>query len=582
MKRWLVLLVSVLTVLKTGVVWADVDDFSIASFEADYYLTQTENRYARLRVVEKLAVDFPNFDQNHGILRAIPKTYGDYSLEPHVTRVTDFSGQDYMYDTYEQNDNLVLRIGNAALYVQGRTNYVIEYELANVVTFYSDHDELFWDINGDDWPQPFGQVTARIHLPAGLSGPLLEQQRCYEGTRGSLSSDCEITRQAENGGSVVTATASELSPFETLSVVLAWPTNTFEVDPWPKRRQILVWSIGALVPLATLAWMSWCWQKYGRDPRGRGIIVPEYAPPKNLSILAADTILNERLRTEAVSAALIGLATSGYIKVHEIVKKGFLSKSSQYELELTKDPTKLSADDQAVIKLAFSEAASVGDKVNLADEGNQLYEGVQKLQKALPKRLAKEGYFAGDPNTRRSRYYGLGIGSMLVSFFLLALAPWLGMGLLVSGLVIVLFARSMPARTAGGVSVRDHLLGLEDYIKLAEAERLRYLQSPGGVRQYGDPSQPKNQLKLFETLLPFAMLFGLEKDWAKQFEHLYTQPPSWYSGSGHFTTLHLADSLGGLQTQSTRAFTPPSSSGSSGFSGGGAGGGGGGGGGGGW
>lgn len=149
--------------------------------------------------------------------------------------------------------------------------------------------------------------------------------------------------------------------------------------------------------------------------------------------------------------------------------------------------------------------------------------------------------------------------------------------------MVLAFAGQMPARTKQGVEARDYLLGLKDYIGLAEAERIKFLQSPEGVKQYGDPAKPAAKIKLFEALLPYAMLFGMEKDWAKQFEHLYKQPPSWYSGTRPFSTAHLASSIGDMSGQASRAFSPPSSSGSSGFSGGGgSGGGGGGGGGGGW
>jgi uncharacterized membrane protein len=91
-------------------------------------------------------------------------------------------------------------------------------------------------------------------------------------------------------------------------------------------------------------------------------------------------------------------------------------------------------------------------------------------------------------------------------------------------------------------------------------------------------------IKLFEDLLPYAILFGLEKEWAKQFKDLYVQPPSWYNGtSGTFNSIYLANSLSSFNNVNAAAFTAPSSSDSSGFGGGGfSGGGGGGGGGGGW
>ena len=37
--------------------------------------------------------------------------------------------------------------------------------------------------------------------------------------------------------------------------------------------------------------------------------------------------------------------------------------------------------------------------------------------------------------------------------------------------------------------------------------------------------------EMFEKYLPFAMAFGVERKWARAFQDIYRQPPSWYVGS---------------------------------------------------
>jgi hypothetical protein len=77
------------------------------------------------------------------------------------------------------------------------------------------------------------------------------------------------------------------------------------------------------------------------------------------------------------------------------------------------------------------------------------------------------------------------------------------------------------------------------------------------------------------------MVLGVEKQWAQQFESIYTTPPDWYAGNwSTFNAVYLADSLNQSMSAMNSSFAAPQTS-SSGFSGG-AGGGGGGGGGGGW
>ena len=158
-------------------------------------------------------------------------------------------------------------------------------------------------------------------------------------------------------------------------------------------------------------------------------------------------------------------------------------------------------------------------------------------------------------------------------------------GLGVSAVITLIFSRYMPAKTIKGVEAREYLLGLRDYITLAEKDRLKYLQSPEGSEKYGNPAEKSSKVKLFENLLPYAMIFGLEKDWAKQFDGVYDRPPDWLRGNTtNFNSLYLATTVSDFSSASSTSFTPPTSSSTSGFSGGGgfSGGDGGGGGGGGW
>ena len=119
-------------------------------------------------------------------------------------------------------------------------------------------------------------------------------------------------------------------------------------------------------------------------------------------------------------------------------------------------------------------------------------------------------------------------------------------------------------------------------MKLAEAERIKVLQSPrGDLTQKVAVDDHRQLVKLYEKLLPYAMLFGIEKDWAKEMAGLYEAAPDWYTGNAAFNAAWFATSFSAFSASAATTFTPPSDSSASGF-GGGAGGGGGGGGGGGW
>jgi hypothetical protein len=130
--------------------------------------------------------------------------------------------------------------------------------------------------------------------------------------------------------------------------------------------------------------------------------------------------------------------------------------------------------------------------------------------------------------------------------------------------------------TAKGVEVDSYVKGLETYIQLAEKDRLEFLQSPSGALLKPSEVQGKQVLKLYEEVLPWAILLGLQKQWNQVLADLYQEQgnPPWIIGSPL-----LAESFSNLDQVLTQSLAASSSGGSGGggSSGGGGGGGGGGG-----
>lgn len=120
---------------------------------------------------------------------------------------------------------------------------------------------------------------------------------------------------------------------------------------------------------------------------------------------------------------------------------------------------------------------------------------------------------------------------------------------------------------------------------MAEADRLAFLQSVKSA----DTSHA-GVVKLYEKLLPYAALFGLEKSWLDELSRYYefddVSTPTWYIGMGAFSARDFSIAMNSLTSTAgatiAHSTTVNSSSSGSGFSGGFSGGGGGGGGGGGW
>jgi uncharacterized membrane protein len=122
------------------------------------------------------------------------------------------------------------------------------------------------------------------------------------------------------------------------------------------------------------------------------------------------------------------------------------------------------------------------------------------------------------------------------------------------------------------------------YMDVAEKDRIAKLQAPGAAYAT-NAGEPVRTVELFEKLLPFAIVLGVEEQWARQFADIYKTAPDWYAGNWTtFNSLYLVNGISsGVGMAVNTSFSAPQSSNSSGFGGGGfSGGGGGGGGGGGW
>ena len=138
--------------------------------------------------------------------------------------------------------------------------------------------------------------------------------------------------------------------------------------------------MGILPPILALIIMVRKWKNIGKDPKGRGIIVPQYSVPKGVNPLLADVVLNERLQTKAISATILDLAIKGYLKLYEVEKKKLLKNSQEYELELIKPTSNLSLEEQKVITMLFP-SANPGEKINLNDLKNKLYKDVKSEER---------------------------------------------------------------------------------------------------------------------------------------------------------------------------------------------------------
>lgn len=553
---------------------ADVNDFVINDFHGKYQLFK-DTHGGRMEVTEILQVTFS--DQNHGILRAIPTTYHKKSLRLDVTSVKR-DGQQEPYTTYGQNDNEVLKIGNADKTITGPHTYEITYGMRNILGFFNDYDEWYWDINGNQWQQPFQKVSGEVIMPEGWSVEDLPTPSCYTGKQDATTSVC-VMQQTPTGYAF--ASSIPLGPNETLTVATPFQKGLFTPRDRTDWYRDNLWQLVGLATgffLSVLAFVQWF--RWGKDHKGRGTIIPEYKPPKGLTPAEVGLLYDYSVDNRDLTATIIDLAIRGYIKVHQEEKRRLgLFKSQEFSLELTNDKTaELKPHETALLTALFS-GAQAGKKISLKTVSkDKMYKAVTAIRSEIKTRLTKQyGLFEETPTKAKRMLWGIGIASVAVVFAVRPGWGWI-VGLILATASAVVAGVFMQRRSHAGVKAYEEMQGLKLYMDTAEKDRLKMLESVD--RQYAEPAKT---VEFFEKLLPFAVALGVEQSWAKQFDNIYSQPPTWYSGNmAAFNTVYftnsLASGIGSLNTSfSASSASSSSGSGGGGFSGGGGGGGGGGG-----
>ena len=564
-----------------------VDDFTFDSFDADYTLTRADDGTSRLRAVETIVAVFPETDQNRGIRRAIPDTYQGQPLRAHLESITDENGNARASEVEDVDDEFSV-VSRAAGYVHGRQTYVITYTLENVTYDFPDTGlEFFWDVNGIEWAQPFGAVTARLHLSPELAAGLTGRFACYQGSQGATDACASITRTDEaGGGAVVTATAQDLAPHQTLTMAVGFTPGTFAAFDGSYFATPFGWlqalaGVGAVCG-AVLAVRA----RRGplADEPGRPTIIAEYDPPATVDALESAVLLGRQ--NKGIPAEVLEQSVAGSIRIVE----GGRSWTGKPKLtaELV-DPSRADGDGRMLLNGLFPQGRP-GDQYAFGRQDTRFSAAAQKILAAADRELTTRGLRRTVPTGTRLWPILITVLSAVLTFVFGAAAIDRGthafapVAVIVASCALVVIVCILVARrplTTRGADTRDHLRGLEEFIGWAEADRIRVLQSPSGAERVPvDVDDPRQKLALYEKLLPYAVVFGQEKEWSRQLAALYTAVgatgPYWFAGTGPFDALSFSSGLGSLSSAASSSSSTGGSSG--GGSAGGCGGGGGGGG----
>lgn len=598
------------------------------------------NTDASVDVTESIAVHANMGKIKHGIFRRLPNSYIDYSgiqqnMKYKITHI-DVNGVKANYHIEHDQNDIIIYIGDKNTFLKpGDYTFTIQYHVNNAVNFLNDYDEIYWNINGNNWDFNINQVQAIIDLP---NAAIIARDAAYTGFKGQKGGDYQVAKLTNNRIEFVTTKA--LLPSQGLTVAVAWQKGIVTKPTW---FQLLLYQIDdqvfVLAGILTfiLFYYVRVWYVHGRDLRKKTII-PLFEPPANITPELMRYIDNMGSDDAGFNTAIINMATQGYLSVINTNNKLTLTKTNKPTAQLPKE-------ELAIYDVLFaSNETIVISKAN----SSKLTKAQSRFEKAINK-LYRKDYFVMNKwyvalgvlmslsafavpiyysylpipetmvlliilifitgwslaclfsfaaslylissaifvKTQKMKTFLSGMLLMFVSSLFILLgyvvlkdfssvfSPFLIACFNLICLVNIIFSRLLKAPTSLGRNVMNQIDGFRMFLTTTERYRL------------GQFNPPEITPILFEKYLPYAMALGVENAWYEQFNramlHAGNDPasyhPTWYRGSRLWTI----NSIREMQSSLSSSMVSVSSSSSSGSGGGGSSGGGrGGGGGGGW
>ncbi len=539
--------------------------FEVKNCRVDIYI----NEDGYFDVVENYDLNFTEY--KHGIYRNIQVNYdlltAEGQKEKRRIKIRNVEVPDHKFESdldfvQKLSDNLQIKIGDKDKTIIGPQHYQVKYRVYNAFLFEDSQILFYWNIKPDGWYAAFNQINFSIHLPNTIEASL-EDIKIYSGHTGTTtpSNDFEINL---NDG-VFTANSVQnfiSSPGQSVTVLLNLPVGSVkEIKPlWPFWSDYGWTLILALMLIA----FYWVWNKYGKDDKV--VATTSYFPPNGMDPAMAGFLADDSGDTKDLISLIPYWGSRGIIKMEQIPKEGWLGSDDTKITRLRPLPVDSPDYEEEIFNGLFGSYYGTGEKeVLISSLKNTFYTKMASAQTML-KNKAQIYYDAQAKKMQTKTIVGvLLLGVLLFAVFLFTWGLWAALAVIPIGIFLLFMTVHMVKKNSKGNEAFSELKGFKNFIKVAEENKLKMLL--------------QDSPNYFETTMGYALAFGLFDQWAKKFEALHVQPPSWYTSSaGAFTMHNFANSFSGSITsaQSTMVSSPSSSSSGGGSSGGGFGGGGGG------
>lgn len=598
------------------------------------------NEDGSLDIVENINVTSTGAKIKRGIFRDFPTKSFINNVIPNfksfevVQVLKDGIEEPYHLERYDEGTRLY--IGDKNTYLKrGVYNYTLKFRTQNQVSFFEDHDELYFNAIGHNWDFAIDKVSVTVLSPKGTKKEDINVGG-FTGLKGATTKNFiyQIT-----GNEITFTTNKPLAPKEGFTVVVGWPKGFVNKPNILTRASLYLMAdkyfvYSFLVLISIIVYYLFVWYKVGKDPESSETF-SIYDVPKNVSPALISYINKMGFDRKSISASILNLAINNQIKITEsraLIGSNFtLTKISNSEDVLFSEEKELINDffnksDSFTINSKNSstlQSAVNGFKSRVVKMGEEKYVKQNLKYMYLPVMLSVLLYAVlsfisvGSPGPLmiivlnvlfifgsvtiivqslipifKARFNFKSVFKIIISllalllFVIMTLALTIGLseGIGILSIIVInlsvlthcVFFYTLKARTLEGKVLLNQIEGLKKYLTAVENPRFQSKLHEEIPFSFG----------VYEKYLPYAIALGVEPVWTDRLQQAIKNSeldvtkysPIWYSGYRNFDFNSISKIDRSLNLSISNWSGSKSNSGfSGGFSGGGSGGGGGGG-----
>lgn len=412
--------------------------------------------------------------------------------------------------------------------------YDLSYTVHGGLRYYEGGDQLWWKAIYGDRSFPVLNGRVRVTTPAAIQewAAYINERDARDSATATLIQDgrdivFDLDRRLNSGEEFEVrvefapgVAAGQPQPWQAAADAAAAQRAEEQAfqDRWGPIATLAMGALGALFLLGGPALLYLLWYNKGRDKPVQMIAdyLPE--PPDDLPPGVVGTLLDETADMQDILATLVDLARRKAISITE-EKKGKFFTSTDFIYRRERDDVPMNAFERLLLDRVFGKK----DEVELSDLKNTFYRHLPDLRNALYKEVTDRELFVGNPEKVRNLYAAGGvvalIGAGFLGFILMvalidltpaAILPGFGLGVTAVGFLIL--GRYMPRKTDKGAEIAARWQAFRTYLK--------------DIQRYGGDLE--QQKAIWDRWLPYAIAFGVDKEYIRQFEAVNAPAPGWY------------------------------------------------------